>query len=699
VDGFGHELRLLLAVLLNAAVWGCAYRFARRRGDGGALQAVCDAFLLSFTIQYAAVALPGVVGLLNVWTMSAVALSAAGGLLWLSMRGGPGGAEPPPIRWDAGRLTLLGCGLFVTAYVLAHAHANRWDPPRATDTLVYHLPAAVQWLQTGRLGLFPTWYWNPANAWSPMTGSTFIAWLMAPLGNDVLARFVQGPALLFLFALLARLGRIMGCGPAVAGLLAAAAVVSRPLFSQVGFAKDDLFVAAFFVAAVVSMSRDNLRHRLGPLRVGLAIGLLLAMKYTVVLVCPLLLFLLDAPFRAGWRARQWVVAIVVALVLSVPWFARNALLTGNPFYPMDVSLLGVEVFHGLFTTARAQDVRHASGVMRVLFDDYHSLPPPLAVTLLLGCLVGIAAAGGSVLRDPPRRAVLLGTPLTLASLFLTLPNQEVRFAFPLFALLFPSVAPALARWGRPAPVGILLAAGLLVLSLATSTSPDLWRRVAGMALPPLVIAVLAAGAWAVQTHYLRLRAQSLALVGALAALGCVMFVYVEWSAYTEAYGLGVPARSAEAYPAEAPLWTFVREHVPDDATLAVANTYWVYPFYDAGLRRRVVYAPVRPDVSDYRGLPRLGDEPIPADLLAERTTRVMNAGADRAAWLEHLGRSGAQFLVIARSPHESNPPEDRFVAEEPGRFEKLFDHPLGGAVYRIAGAAPPAAGAQPPSSP
>ena len=692
MDGFGHELRLLLAVLLNAAVWGCAYRFARRRGDvGGGLQAVCDAFLIYFTIQYAAVALPGVLGLLNVWTMSAVALAAAAGLLWLSMRGGAGTASPPPpIQWDAGRLTLLGCGLFVTAYVLSNAHANRWDPPRATDTLVYHLPAAVQWLQTGRLGVFPTWYWNPANAWSPMTGSTFITWLMAPLGNDVLARFVQAPALLFLFAILARLGRLLGCGPAVAGLLATAAVVSRPLFSQVGFAKDDLFVAAFFVAAVVSLSPQNLRGPLGPLRTGLAVGLLLAMKYTVVLVCPLLLLLIDAPLRAGWRGRRWGVAAGVALLVAGPWFLRNALLTGNPFYPLDVRLLGIDLFDGLFTTTRAEDVRHVDGVLQVLFEDYPSLPPPLAATLLLGCLAGVVAAGANLLRDPLRRAVLLGTPLTLASLILTLPNQEVRFAFPLFALLFVSVGPALPRWARPPAVGIALAAGLVVLSLATSTSPDLWRRVAGMALPPFVLAVIATGAWIAQTRYLRLRGQSLAAIASLVGLGSLFFVCVEWSAYVEAYRIGIPARSAEAYPAEAPIWTFVREHVPDDATLAVANTYWVYPFYDAGLRRRVVYPPVRPDVPDFRHLPRLGDEPIPADLLAERTTRVMNAGADRAAWLDRLRRSGAQYLVIARSPHESNPPEDRFVAEEPGRFEKLFAHPLAGAVYRIGGAPSPA---------
>ena len=39
--------------------------------------------------------------------------------------------------------------------------------------------------------------------------------------------------------------------------------------------------------------------------------------------------------------------------------------------------------------------------------------------------------------------------------------------------------------------------------------------------------------------------------------------------------------------------------------------------------------------------------------------------------------------MIATFTHEKNPPDRLFVAEEHGQFEKLFDHPTAGAVYRI----------------
>jgi hypothetical protein len=279
--------------------------------------------------------------------------------------------------------------------------------------------------------------------------------------------------------------------------------------------------------------------------------------------------------------------------------------------------------------------------------------------------------------------------VTLASLVFTLPNQEVRFAFPLFALLFAAAAPALARWARPAPAGPAVAAALVLLSLATSTSRDLWPRIAELALLPLVLAALGAALWAVRVRFPGAAKPPLAIAGVVAGLVVVAFVYVEWQAYIDAYYLkgtpareGLPSRWAEAYGPKADVWEFVRENLPDDATVAVANTYLRYPFYDPGYRRRVVYAPVRPDVADYTRLPQSGDAPIPADRLNHAVTTTMNAGADREAWLANLRASGANFLVIGTMDEEPNPPEGHFVADHRAAFPPLFQGP-GGSIYAV----------------
>jgi hypothetical protein len=723
MQGFPAELRLLLNVLLNAAVFAGAYRFARRRGDSGILQAACDAFLVWFVVQYAAVALTGVVGAFNVVTMSIVGFAAAAALWFAAGPAKPTHDEPP---LGGGRIALLVGGAFVTAYVLSVAYDQRFNPPMATDPLVYHLPTAVQWIQTGRLGLFPTWYWNPAATYSPATTSTFMAWLMAPMGNDVLARFVQVPALVFIYLLTARICQLLGCGRAVAALIGVAAAMSRPLFSEAIIAKDDLFVTAFFAAAVVALAPANLRGRLGPWRVGVALGMTLACKYTVLLACPLLVFLVDAPFRAGWiinRSRRatpcafsnvgdvmqdaqgvalrllapsrasWLTAIATGLVLFAPWYVRNIVLTGNPLFPVDVKPFGVALFEGLFSTERDQQLRTAGGVWRMLGQTYHSLPAVLVAVLGVGWLAALVGAGRTAWRDPLTRACTIGSVVTVAIFLVTSPHHEVRYMFPIFVLWFGVTALAITRWVPSKRVQIGLGAIIAVASVVTGFESELARRVFSLLAPAAIVTVLFA-AGLLLCERIRRRPDSMKLVAlsaTAAGLAVCAFAYVFWSAYLEQLyekdpdrrgRAGIPYAWHTTYAREAPLWSFVRENLLDDARIAVANTYYVYPFFDAAYQRRVDYAPVLRGLHDFWHLPRLGDT-VPGDVIVERMTRVMNAEPDKQTWLANLRAMDAQYLVVATIAEEPNPPEAQFVAEDPARFEPLFTHREAGSVYRI----------------
>jgi hypothetical protein len=177
----------------------------------------------------------------------------------------------------------------------------------------------------------------------------------------------------------------------------------------------------------------------------------------------------------------------------------------------------------------------------------------------------------------------------------------------------------------------------------------------------------------------------------LAVLLASAFAYVFWDAYLEQLyekdpnrrgHAGIPFAWKTTYAREAPLWSFVREHLPDDARIAVANTYYVYPFLDDAYHRRVAYAPVLRGLHDFRRLPRLGDT-VPGDVIVERMTRVMNAEPDKQTWLANLRAMGAQFLVVATIAEEPDPPEARFITEDAWRFERLFDDRAAGSVYRI----------------
>ena len=129
----GHEFRLLLTIALNAGVFAGAHRFARRQGAGGPLQAACDAFLLYIVLQYVSVALPGMLGIFNLWTMSLIAVAAAG-LFWF----GAGRYQFSTLskRWSWDHFGFAACATFVIAYIAVHIYDHRVNPPLATDPLV-----------------------------------------------------------------------------------------------------------------------------------------------------------------------------------------------------------------------------------------------------------------------------------------------------------------------------------------------------------------------------------------------------------------------------------------------------------------------------------------------------------------------------------------------------------------------------------
>lgn len=719
VSGFSDELRLAWIIVLNGAVLAGAWRFARRFGASGAVQAGCDMLLLWFLVQYAAVALPGVAGIFSGWSLTAVALGAAG-LLWFSagslrvrqLESVVGAPRPtqlparytggPPMPWvSRDHLGLIGCAAFTCAYLAAYAYTQRYIPPVATDALVYHLPTSVQWIQTGWLGIYPTWYWNPAASYSPATASTFMAWWMAPAGNDVLVRFVQLPALVLVFLVVARICRIMGCGRTLAGLIATAATLSRPLFSEAIIPKDDLYVTGFVAAAALALGSlhtcDDQRpptNLLDPWRVGIALGFVLASKYTALLACPIFLFLADTPFRARWRARHYLIAIGLILVLAAPWYVRNAVLTGNPLYPVDVNVAGIH-WRGLFGTERDSQLRRAAGIWKMLSETYNSLPPAIIALLILGWIGAWLAGGRAIVRDPLPRVCALGSVLTLALFLGTSPHHEVRYIFPLIVLWFAAIGLALSRGVRRRWIQLSLAGVLALLSAATTFSALSFSQRAfhfsttlgGVVAALMGVAAVAGGIGVGAAFVISHWQLSRRIVGAVVAIcmaGLALATYVDWHAYVDSYRdvrMLVWNRPENAYPRQAPLWAFVDEHVPPDATVAYANTFFVYPYYGFHFTRHIGYAPTRRGLHDFRHFPRMGDR-VPGDLIVNAMTATMNADPDLHTWMDNLRNMHAQYLVVARRDLVSDPPELRLTRQNPRRFMKVYEDALG-VVYSV----------------
>ncbi|WP_428938635.1 hypothetical protein [Fontivita pretiosa] len=687
MDLLAPELRLLLIIAVSALVLAGGYWFARRITGREGIAALVDAGLIFYAVQYVVIGAAGVVGAL---TAPAVLIAAAivGVGLW-SLGKNPLPCPLPEYRERekglaykrrelGARWVVGGCAILVVSYILSLIWLQRAFPPVANDSLTYHLPAAVQWIQDHRISLLETWYFNPANTYSPLAGSMFITWWLAPIGNDALARFVQTPALLLCWLAMLELARACGARSSVAAIVATAAVLSRPFFSQAILEKDDVFVSAFFACALAGLARDKLSDRFGPWRVGIAVGLMLATKYTAMLSLPLFLLAIDAPICAGWRGRHWLIAILLPALLAGPWFLRNLLLTGNPVYPVDLFF-----FDGMFRTARSEQLQSIHGIWKTLAGGYYSLPAVQWGLLLIGWVSALAKHHRIALRQPLLRTIVAG-PIVGIGLFLAVsPYDELRFAYPSLLLLFACAAVAMS--GRKIVAELVWSGMLLLSAMATNFIPENLKRIVPMALGIWVAGLAIVYVWSMLgTRLAKLMA------AAIAGVVLFAFVFVYWSAFVhrelEPMANFAWQSGAGGYAPLADAWVFVRTRIPPGRTLAYANTHYVYPLYGFDLTRRVVRAPLRADRLHLHELPKIPGS-LPGERIVPAVVRNIIADADRDAWLANLRRLGAEYLLIATGdltglPDPPPPPELIFASQDPAHFQPIFQNEAA-VIYRI----------------
>lgn len=679
VNGFESELRLLWTVGINAALLAPAWFYAGRVLHLRGAQRGVAVLLLWFCGQYLSVAAPGVMGVLSPLSMSLTA-----GLLGAAMALAAWRAAPPAAEaGDVGRRALAGGAAAVGGYALAVVWQMGLSPVLGDDALSYHIPAAMHWLERGAVEIYPLWNYNPANAWSPLGGSVLAVWWIAPMGGDVLARFMAVPGLLLLYFACAGLLRTMGLGGGSAAAFAVACAVARPFVGQIIVWKDDLLVTACFAALLCTLA-----HR-WPMRWAggaVAAGLMLAVKYTALLSLLPLVFLL--PLRAMLGRDFWsrgrlirgLGAAAIVMLLAGGWYLRNSVMTGNPLYPLRVQLGGVVLLEGLFATAAEPALRTAAGLWSVITDGFWAIDPMLLGVLGLGWLLAWRRVG-ELATSGVLRTALLGAPLLLAAWAVLSPYAELRFAHAALALMLLCGGAALAAWVQSERVRVLIAAvvsvcvGLGALELSSSAEA--------------VVAATACAALVYAAYGLPRATAGYAAIG----LGVVLVgvVYVEWRAYLSRRAIAADYHYATHYPDHAGAWRYLREHLRPDATVAVANSYLVLPVMN-GQRRVVQVAPTK-GLQRFVALPRLSDGALTGRQMIAAANAVWAADADYGDWLRRLRGSGASVLQVSLAPlypEATSPIEQRWALDHPEQFRVIFQD-RGAAIYWISGTDDPLA--------
>ena len=410
---------------------------------------------------------------------------------------GPSG--PSDVGWD-GRATLA-VGLVVWGATLLGVQSLLFPVKVVSDGPIYHLYFAARWWKAGRVFLVAAPFGENAATYFPAVGDLWFTWLVTSWGGDRLARVGQAP--FFLAAGLAAfaLARRLGAGAPASVVASAWFLTLTPLLSFTFEPNVDMIFVAGYLLAALFFLRDALGDGgMGTLALGgLAAGGALGTKPTGVVFVPVLLGLaaLAVLLREGSnrrRVRDLAVVLLAPLVMAGYWYARTALLTGNPLYPLQVSALGRVWLAGWYGPEVMRRSAYAIpvGDWRALADILLMVFDPRLAPVWVAALAGAWAWGW--LRDPLEGWVWGCSALAVLNValyWLVIPYRtQQRFMLHAAGLAVVPLARLFdrRRWAGWAAVG-LLGAHLLVPQewpFAPRASPwDFSPKIPGR-IPPLI---------------------------------------------------------------------------------------------------------------------------------------------------------------------------------------------------------------------
>lgn len=354
----------------------------------------------------------------------------------------------------------------------------------------YHLTAPKRWLTAGALVYLPSFFATNASMGFEMVYAIALAIAGAPAAK--LVHFAAGLYCLLGVGLVTRRLASARAGlVAVSVLLITSPVCNLPQIFGMAFVD---FPAAWMALASVLVWLVWRERPSTSLLVclGLFIGFAGSFKTTslVIGVAWVPVLLIDArrlgqtPLESAWML---VKLGLVALLPILPWFARNALNTGNPLYPMLSGLIPTRDWSPAMARIFGRYVRYYSWGVDAgsRWDDGKRLVILATITLLIVVVSVIVIA--KTKRPALRGLFLFSAAFTLASVALS----SLIFRYWLPGIACGVVAASAALTGRMSSnVQSKLALAALTLAIATrarvASVPELWQdlRVAtGIATP------------------------------------------------------------------------------------------------------------------------------------------------------------------------------------------------------------------------
>jgi hypothetical protein len=261
-------------------------------------------------------------------------------------------------------------------------------PPYAWDGLSYHLTTTAEWIQRGEIVTNPL---SLCCAHYPLNTELTFVWPGLLLGNDSLVDGVQiGFAVLGALAV-AGVGRVSGLTGRGAAAVGAIFFLTPVVLAQSATNYNDVAFTGMFLCGLFFALRYVISGIRRPAYLGLAgfaAGFALGSKgtglaYVGVLGLVVLAGVVMLRVRGDLQTRAVLatLGVFVAGLIATGgfWYGRNLLQHGNPVYPFDLSVGGVQIFSGRFhlneVLSNPSQYRGESNWHRVLHSWFHDARP------------------------------------------------------------------------------------------------------------------------------------------------------------------------------------------------------------------------------------------------------------------------------------------------------------------------------------
>ncbi len=224
-------------------------------------------------------------------------------------------------------------------------------PPQHFDVLEYHLQVPKQWYQQGRVTFLPYNIYGNMPLGSEMLATQAMALMPGKLSwwwGGLAGKLAMASYTLLVTLLVFAVGRRLYSRRA--GAIAALLYISTAWVALVSLNGLNESVVAYYLLASFYVGKlwwdarlDGGRPQWGLLALtGLLAGAAVACKYTSILLVLAPLLTLVGLGSRGYRLRAAIVFLVAVSATCGLWFGKNWVLTGNPTYPLLVSVFGGE---------------------------------------------------------------------------------------------------------------------------------------------------------------------------------------------------------------------------------------------------------------------------------------------------------------------------------------------------------------------